>query len=56
MRRSPPASAQLTAIGARKRPFEELTPSEAPTPEVDETPALEDVTGTAHNLPEASSE
>lgn len=56
MRRSPPASVQLTAIGAQKRPFEELTPSEAPTPEVDETPAVEEVTGSAHNLAGESSE
>lgn len=56
MRRSPPASVQLTAIGAQKRPFEELTPSEAPTPDVDETPAVEGVTGSADNLAGESSQ
>ena len=56
MRRSPPAARQLTAIGAQKRPFEELTPSEAPTPDVDETPAVEDITGSVDKLAEESKE
>jgi hypothetical protein len=45
MRRSPPAVARLTAIGAQKRPFEELTSEEPPTPEVDGTPEFADVEG-----------
>lgn len=54
MRRSPPAVARLTAIGAQKRPFEELTseepptPDAPPTPEVDETPEFADVEGEKH--------
>ncbi len=45
MRRSPPAARQLTAIGAQKRPFEELTTEELSTPEVDETPEFTEVEG-----------
>ena len=56
MRRSPPSARQLTAIGAQKRPFEELTPPEAPTPDVGETPGLEDLTGCADNPAEESKE
>ena len=43
MRRSPPAVAQLTSIGAQKRPFEELTSEASPTPDVDATPEFADV-------------
>lgn len=43
MRRSPPAARQLTAIGAQKRPIEELTPEEGPPPEVEATPEFADV-------------
>ena len=50
MRRSPPASAQLTSIGAQKRSFEEVTPdfsalkpeSQAPMPVVSATPEFDD--------------
>ena len=45
MRRSPPAARQLTAIGAQKRPIEELTPEDAQTPEVDATPEFAEVGG-----------
>ena len=46
MRRSAPAARQLTAIGAQKRPIEELTPDEAPAtpvPEVDAAPEFAEV-------------
>ena len=42
MRRSPPATRQLTAIGAQKRPFEELASSDPSTPDVDATPEFAD--------------
>ena len=45
MRRSPPAARQLTAIGAQKRPIEELTPEDAQTPEVEATPEFAEVGG-----------
>jgi hypothetical protein len=43
MRRSPPAARQLTAIGAQKRPIEELTPEAAEPPEVEATPEFAEV-------------
>jgi len=43
MRRSPPGARQLTAIGARKRPIEELAPEEDPPREVDATPEFAEV-------------
>ena len=43
MRRSAPATRQLTAIGAQKRPIEELTPEDASAPEVEATPELAEV-------------
>ena len=57
MRRSPPAATQLTAIGAQKRPIEELTPEEAPVlqvPEVDAAPKFADVEGENHKPQEES--
>lgn len=54
MRRSPPAARQLTAIGAQKRPFEELTPEELPTPEVEATPEFAVVEDEKHKPREAS--
>jgi len=43
MRRSPPAARQLTAIGAQKRPIEELTPEVSEPPEVEATPKFAEV-------------
>jgi len=43
MRRSAPATRQLTAIGAQKRPIEELTPEDASAPEVGATPEVAEV-------------
>tara|TARA_B100000902_G_scaffold193657_1_gene185039 strand:- start:29 stop:199 length:171 start_codon:yes stop_codon:yes gene_type:complete len=54
MRRSPPAARQLTAIGAQKRPIEELTPEAAEPPEVDATPEFAEVEGEKHKPREES--